>query len=153
MTLPAETFDEVLGLLTPVFAAAGYRKSARNFVALADGVARVIQFQSSQLKKPDEACFTFNALVTSTTFHDAYAGTPFPKNAASAEPVIQASIGKLMPDGEPIWWSLKPGVSAKLIANEVEGLLKESVFPFLTRFGGEAALLAELEKGADLPGF
>ncbi|MCA1828460.1 MAG: DUF4304 domain-containing protein [Myxococcales bacterium] len=153
MALPAQTFDEVLALLAPVFEKAGYRKSARNFVALADGVARIVQFQSSQLKKPDEASFTFNVLVTSTTFHEAYAGTPFPKNAASAEPVVQAGIGKLMPDGEPIWWSLKPGVSAKLVAGEVESLLKERVFPFLMRFESEQALLSQLEKSTDLPGF
>lgn len=153
MGLPAATFDEVLGLLAQVFEKAGYRKSARNFVAIGEGVARVIQFQTSQLKKPDEASFTFNVLVTSTAFHEAYAGTPFPKNAASAEPVVQASIGRLMPDGEPVWWSLAPGVSAKLIASEVEGLLKERVFPFLARFDSERALLDELEHGADLPGF
>ena len=153
MTLPAATLDEVLGLVTPVFAAAGYRKSARNFVALSDGVARVVQFQSSQLKKPDQACFTVNALVTSTAFHEAYAGTPFPKNAASAEPVVQAGIGRLMPDGEPIWWSLGPAVSARLVADEIGALLKETVFPFLERFESESALLAELEEGVDLPGF
>lgn len=153
MTLPAETLDEVLALVTPVFTAAGFRKSARNFVAASDGVVRVVQFQTSQLKKPEEAALTFHALVSSTAFHEAYAGTPFPKNAASAEPVVQASIGRLMPDGEPIWWSLKPGVSARLIAGEIEGLLKEVVFPFLKRFESERALLTELDKGADLPGF
>src|SRR5213075_1431348 len=112
---------------------------------------RIVQFQSSQLKKPDQASFTFNLLVTSTSFHEAYAGTPFPKNAASAEPVVQAAIGRFMPDGEPIWWSLKPGVGANLIANEVDALLKDRVFPFLARFESEAALLAQLEKATDLP--
>jgi len=153
MALPAQTFDEVLELLTPVFTSSGYRKAARNFVAMSDGVARIVQFQSSQLKKPDEASFTFNVLVASTAFHEAYAGTPFPKNAASSEPVVQAGVGRLMPDGEAIWWSLKPGVNAKLIATEIEGLLKERVLPFLSRFESEEALLNELEKGAELPGF
>ncbi|MGZ6142872.1 MAG: DUF4304 domain-containing protein [Myxococcales bacterium] len=153
MTTPARTLDEVLAQLTPLFGANGYRKSARNFVALAGGVARIVQFQTSQLKKEEEASFTFNLLVTSVAFHEQYAGTPFPKNVASAEPVVQAGIGRLTPDGEPIWWSLKPGVSASLIAGEVESLLKERALPFLARFGDEAALLDELEHGRDLPGF
>ena len=58
-----------------------------------------------------------------------------------------------MPDGEPIWWSLKPGVSSGLIAKEIEALLKDPVLPFLARFPSEAALLSELESGAVLPGF
>ena len=153
MTTPARTLDEVLARLTPLLAANGYRKSARNFVALEGGVARVVQFQTSQLKKPEEASFTLNVLVTSVAFHEQYAGTPFPKNVASAEPAVQAGIGRLMPDGEPIWWSLAPGVSANLIAAEVETLLNERALPFLARFPGEAALLEELERGGDLPGF
>lgn len=153
MTLPAEILDEVLAAITPALAAKGYRKSARTFVAQHGGVARVVQVQTNQLKKPDEASFTVNALVTSTAFHEAYTGKPFPKSAASAEPVVQAPIGRLMPDGEPVWWSLRPGVSAKLIAGEVQTLLEERVLPFLTRFPDEGTLLAELEKGEDLPGF
>ena len=116
MPTPAQTLDDVLAQLTPLFAAHGYRKSARYFIAFSHGVARVVQFQTSQLKKPDEASFTLNVLVMSVAFHETYAGRPFPKSAASAEPVVQAGIGRLMPDGEPIWWSLKPGVSAQLIA-------------------------------------
>jgi hypothetical protein len=153
MALPAQTLDEVLAAIAPLLAARGYRKSARNFVAQAEGVARVVQVQSSQLKKPEEASFTINALVTSVAFHEAYAGKPFPKNAGSAEPVVQAGIGRLMPDGEPLWWSLKPGVSAALVARDVEKLLEEKVLPFLARFASEAALLRELEKGDELPGF
>ena len=153
MTQPAQTLDEVLAQVSPLLTGAGFRKSARNFVALSDGVARIVQFQSSQLKKPDEASFTLNALVTSVSFHEAFAGAAFPKNAGSAEPVVQAPIGKLMPDGEPVWWSLRPGVSANLIARELSGLLKERVLPFLSRFSSEEALLRELESGADLPGF
>lgn len=153
MALPAGTLDEVIAAIAPPLAARGYRKSARNFVAQAEGVARVVQVQSSQLKKPEEASFTVSALVTSVAFHEAYAGKPFPKNAGSAEPVIQAGIGKLMPDGEPLWWSLKPGVSSALIAKDVQKLLEEKVLPFLARFGTEAALLRELEKGDELPGF
>jgi len=153
MTLPAQTLDEVLGAVTPLLAANGYRKSARNFVAQEGGIARIVQVQSSQLKKPDEASFTLNALVTSVAFHEAYAGTPFPKNAGSAEPVVQAGVGRLTPEGEALWWSLRPGVSVKLIASEIETLLKERVLPFLARFRTEAALLSELEKNADLPGY
>ncbi|HEY6910048.1 MAG TPA: DUF4304 domain-containing protein [Myxococcales bacterium] len=153
MALPAQTLDEVLAAIAPPLAAHGYRKSARNFVAQAEGVARVVQVQSSQLKKPEEASFTVNALVTSTAFHEAYAGKPFPKNAGSAEPVVQANVGRLTPDGEPVWWSLKPGVSAALVAKDVQKLLEEKVLPFLARFGSEAALLRELEKGDELPGF
>jgi uncharacterized protein DUF4304 len=153
MTAPAQILDEVLGSLNPLLAAAGYKKSARNYVALDDGVARVIQFQTSQLKKPEEASFTVNLFATSTAFHEAYTGEPFPKNVGTAEPVVQAGIGRLMPDGEPIWWSLRPGVSSALIAKEVETLLKDPVLPFLARFSGEAAILAELEKDAELPGF
>jgi hypothetical protein len=153
MALPAETLDEVLAAIAPLLAAQGYRKSARNFVAQADGVARVVQVQSHQLKKPEEASFTISALVMSVSFHEAYAGKPFPRNAGSAEPVIQAAIGRLLPEGEPLWWSLKPGVSAQLVAKDVHKLLEEKVLPFLARFGSEAALLRELEKGDELPGF
>ncbi len=155
MVLPApnEILDEVISRSGPLLAEAGYRKSARNFVAVADGVARVVQFQTSQLKKPDEAAFTLGVLVTSAVFHEAYTGKPFPKNAGTAEPVVQAGLGRLVPDGEPVWWSLKPGVSSKLIASEVEALLKDPVLPFLARFGGETALLRELEHGETLPGF
>jgi hypothetical protein len=67
--------------------------------------------------------------------------------------VIQGGIGKLMPDGEPLWWSLKPGVSAALVAKDVQKVLEENVLPFLARFGNEAALLEELGKGDELPGF
>ena len=116
-------------------------------------MARVVQVQSRQLKKPEEASFTINVLVASAAFHEAYAGTPFPKNAGSAEPVIQGGIGKLLPDGEPLWWSLKPGVSAALVAKDVQKVLEETVLPFLARFGSEAALLEELGHGDQLPGF
>jgi hypothetical protein len=143
----------VLSALTPLLTANGYRKSARNFVAQAGGVARVVQVQTRQLKKPDEASFTINALVASAAFHEAYAGTPFPRNAGSAEPVVQAGVGRLTTEGEPLWWSLRPGVSANLIAGEVRGLLERHVIPFLARFKTETALLSELEKGSDLPGF
>jgi hypothetical protein len=153
MTSPAETLDEVLAAVTPLLAANGYRKSARNFVAQEQGVARVVQVQTSQLKKPEEASFTVNALVTSVAFHEAYTGNSFPKSAASAEPVVQAGVGRLTPEGEPLWWSLEPGVSAKLIAGELQRLLEERVLPFLVRFRTEADLLAALEKGDDLPGF
>ena len=153
MSSPAEILDEVLASVASVLTPSGYRKSARNFVALADGVARVIQFQTSQLKKPDEARFTINLLVTSVPFYEVYADAPFPKNAASAEPVVVAGIGRLMPDGEPIWWSLDPRVSSTLVAKEVGALLAEHALPFLARFDGEEALLRELESGAALPGF
>lgn len=153
MTAPNQILDQVLAIVGPQLTAGGYRKSARNFVASADGVARVVQFQTSQLKKPEEASFTLGLLVTSVAFHEAYAGGPFPKNAGSAEPVIQAGLGRLMPDGEAVWWSLKPGVSSALIAKEVGALLADPLLPFLARFHSEAALLAELEHGDALPGF
>jgi hypothetical protein len=153
MAAPNETLEEVLASIAPLFTASGYKKSARNFVSQSDGVARVVLFQSSQLKKPDEATFTLNLAVTSVVFHETYSGKPFPKNVGTAEPVIQASIGKFMPDGEAVWWSLKPGVSSALIAQEVEALLKESILPFLARFPSETALLKELEHGESLPGF
>ncbi|HET9754433.1 MAG TPA: DUF4304 domain-containing protein [Myxococcales bacterium] len=152
-TTPTQVLDEVLGALTPLLSAKGYRKSARNFVAQEGGVARVVQVQTRQLKRPEEASFTLNALVASAAFHEAYAGTPFPRNAGAAEPVVQAGVGRLTPEGEPLWWSLRPGVSASLIAGELEAALKERVLPFLARFRTEDALLSELEKGADLPGF
>ena len=152
MTSPAQILDDVLSRLAPLFEANGYRKSARNFVAQEGGVARIVQFQTSQLKKPEEAAFTFNVLVTSATFHEKYAGTPFPKNAASSEPVVHAGIGRL--NGEDaIWWSLRPGVSADLVAKEVQSLLTEKALPFLARFRTEAMLLDELQGGAGLPGF
>jgi hypothetical protein len=153
MSSPAEILDDVIASVAPVLTASGYKKSARNFVALADGVARVIQFQTSQLKKPDEATFTVNLLVTSVRFYEAYANAPFPKNPASAEPVVAAGIGRLLPDGEAVWWSLEPRVSSTLIAKEVSSLLAEHALPFLARFDGEEALLRELESGAALPGF
>jgi hypothetical protein len=153
MSSPAEILDEVLAAVAPQLTAGGYKKSARNFVALADGAARVVQFQTSQLKKPDEAKFTINLLVTSVAFYEAYADAPFPKNAASAEAVVSAGIGKLMPDEEAIWWSLEPRVSSALIAKEVSALLTEHALPFLARFESEDALLKELESGAALPGF
>lgn len=154
MSSPVQVLDEVLALLQPQLAAQGYLKSARNFVALSpDGVARILQSQSSQLKKPAEACFTINVLVTARSFHEAYSGKPFPKNAASAEPVVQAGLGRLLPDGETLWWSLAPGVSAKLIAQEVGGLLASAALPFLAHFTSEAGLAAQLERGDDLPGF
>jgi hypothetical protein len=112
-----------------------------------------VQFVTRQLKKPDEASFTVNVAVVSVAFHEAYAGTPFPKNAGSAEPVVQAGIGRLLPDDEPIWWSLKPGVSSRLIVTELQKLLEDPVLPFLDRFRSEAALLEELENGDALPGF
>lgn len=150
---PAQTLDDVLLQLSPLFQRHGYRKSARTFVALDDGVARVVQVQTNQLKKPEEASFTINALVTSVAFHEAYTGKKFPKSAASAEPVVQANVGRLMPDDEMVWWSLREGVSAKLIAGEVASLLEQHVLPFLDRFRGEQALLDELAKGDELPGF
>jgi hypothetical protein len=155
MDLPApnEILDDVLTRLHPLLTGAGFRKSARNFVAAEDGVARVVQFQTSQLKKPDEAAFTLGVLVTSEVFHEVYTGKPFPRNAGTAEPVLQAGLGRLLPDGEPLWWSLKPGVSTALIAGEVEALLRDPVLPFLARFESEAALLRELEHGDALPGF
>lgn len=153
MSSPLEILDDVLVRVTPLLAGRGYRKSARNFVALADGVARIVQFQTSQLKKPEEASFTVNVLVTSTAFHEAYSGKAFPKNAGSAEPVVQAGVGRLLPDGEAVWWSLRPGVSSALVAGEVLALLEDPVLPFLERFGSEAALLQELEKAEALPGF
>jgi hypothetical protein len=152
-TAPNQILDEVLDSVAPLLTASGYKKAARSFVTLTDGVARVIQFQTSQLKKPEEASFTLSLLVTSVVFHEAFAGKPFPRNVGSAEPVIQAAIGRLMPDGEPVWWSLKPGVSSGLIAKEVQALLRDPVLPFLARFHSEAALLDELERGEALPGF
>jgi hypothetical protein len=148
-----EILEEVLDALAPVLEQAGYRKSARNYVGAGDGVSRVIQFQTSQLKKPEEASFTLNFFITSPAFHEAYTGKKFPKSAGSGEPVVQGGIGKLMPDGEAIWWSLAPEVSSKLIAGEVETLLKEKLFPFLLRFPSENALLTELMHGDALPGF
>jgi hypothetical protein len=153
MSSPAEILDEVLAAVAAQLTAAGYKKSARNFVALGDGVARVVQFQTSQLKKPDEAKFTINLLVTSVSFYEAYADAPFPKNATSAEAVVSAGIGRLMPDEEAIWWSLEPHVSSALIAKEASALLTERALPFLARFDSEDALLRELESGAALPGF
>jgi hypothetical protein len=150
---PVDVLDEVIAALAPLLAAAGYRKSARTFVAQDDSVSRVVQFQTSQLKKPEEAKFTLAVAVTSVPFHEAYAGKPFPRNAGSAEPVIQAALGRLMPDGEAVWWSLSPDASSQLIAKEVEGLLRETVLPFLARFSTEEALLDELQKGQPLPGF
>ena len=151
---PAQVLDDVLARVGPRLAAGGYRKSARTFAAIADGVARAVIFQTSQLKKPDEATFTLSLLVTAIPFHEAYTGKAFPKNAASGEPVVQASIGRLMPDGEEIWWSLKPGVSSALIAREIDTLLTEVVLPFLARFQSGDALLAELSENGDaLPGF
>jgi hypothetical protein len=47
MSSPAEILDEVLAAVAPQLTAGGYKKSARNFVAFADGVARVVQFQTS----------------------------------------------------------------------------------------------------------
>ncbi len=152
-TPPNQILDEVIGSVISLLAEGGYRKTARNFVALADGVARVVQFQTSQLKKPDQASFTLAVVITSEAFHEAYTGTPFPKNAGSAETVIQAGLGRLLPDGEPIWWSLKPGVSSSLIAKEVEALLRDPVLPFLSRFRTQAELLNELTDGERLPGF
>jgi hypothetical protein len=148
-----EILDEVLAALAPLFEQHGYRKSARNYVSLGDGVARVIQFQTSQLKKPEEASFTLNFFVTSPAFHEAYTGKKFPKSAGSGEPVVQGGIGKLMPDGEPVWWSLAPNVSSKLIAGEVTQLLNDKLFPFLQRFPDEKTLLGELMHGESLPGF
>ena len=153
MTTPIEILDEVLTSVSPLLVANGYRKSARSFFALKDGVGRVVQFQTSQLKKPEEAKFTLSLLVTSVAFHEAYTGKAFPKNPGSAEPVVQAAIGRLMPDGEHVWWSLKPDVSSALITKDVEGLLKDLALPFLARFRSEAALLDELERGKGLPGF
>ena len=153
MSEPVEILDQALASVAPVLLAGGYKKSGRNFVALGDGVARVVQFQTSQLKKPEEASFTFNLLVTSVSFYEAYADAPFPKNVASAEPVVSAGIGRLMPDGEAIWWSLDPRVSGALIAKEALALLQERALPFLARFESEEALLRELDSGADLPGF
>ena len=100
-----------------------------------------------------QASFTASVFVTSVAFHEAYAGKPFPKNPGSAEPVVQAGIGRLLPGREDVWWSLKPGVSGGLIAAEVSALLREHALPFLARFGSEAALLAELDSGEELPGF
>src|SRR4051812_45488993 len=153
MTAPAETLDEVLIAVARPLIASGYRKSARTFVTQQEGVARVVQVQTSQLKKPEEASFTVNALVTSVAFHEAYTGKPFPKSAGSAEPVVQAGIGWFTPDGEPLWWGLAPGVSVKLIAGELQPLLEQRLLPFLARFRNEAALLSELERGEDVPGF
>ena len=92
MTTPNQILDEVVSSITPLFATSGYKKSARAFVALEGGVARVVQLQTSQLKKPEEAKFTLNLLVASVAFQEAYAGKPFPKNPASAEAVVQAPI-------------------------------------------------------------
>jgi hypothetical protein len=153
MSAPVEILEEVLTAVAPLLSASGYKKSARNFVALQDGVARVVQFPTSRLKRPEEASFTMNLLVASVAFFEAYADAPFPKNVASAEPVVAAGIGRLMPDGEPIWWSLDPRVSSALIAKEVEVLLRDRALPFLARFDSEDALLRELESGAALPGF
>lgn len=153
MAAPNEILDEVLAAIAPHLAENGYKKSARNFVAAGEGVMRVILFQTSQLKKPEEATFTVNVAVTSVAFHEAYSGKPFPKNAGTAEPVIQAGVGRFMPDHEAVWWSLNPRVSSALIATEVREILDGSILPFLTRFKTEAALLAELEHGETLPGF
>jgi hypothetical protein len=153
MSTPAEILDEALATVAPLLTAAGYKKSGRNFVALGDGVARIVQFQTSQLKKPDEASFTINLLATSVAFFEAYADGPFPKNAASAEPVVRVGIGGLLPEGEAIWWSLEPRVSSALIAKEVAALLEERAIPFLARFESDDALLKELESDGDLPGY
>jgi len=153
MSTPTEILDEVLASVAPLLTAAGYKKSGRNFVAAGDGVARIVQVQTSQLKKPEEASFTINVLATSIAFYEAYAEAPFPKNAASAEPVVTAGIGRLTPEGEAIWWSLEPRVSSALIAKELATLLKEKALPFLARFESEDALLRELESGETLPGY
>ncbi|HEX4385890.1 MAG TPA: DUF4304 domain-containing protein [Myxococcales bacterium] len=153
MDAPNDILDEVLATLTPLFTQSGYKKSARNFVSMSEGLARIVLFQTSQLKKPEEATFTLNIAVTSVAFHEAYSGRPFPKNAGTAEPVIQSGIGRFMPDGEPVWWSLKPGVSSTLISDEVEQLLRGPILRFLARFPNETALLKELEHGDQLPGF
>jgi hypothetical protein len=150
---PNQILDEVLGKVTSLLGESDYKKSARNFIAVEDGVARVVLFQTNQLKKPEQARFTLGVLITSVAFHEAYSGAPFPKNPGSAEPVVQAGVGQLLPGGEQVWWSLKPGVSSRLIAQEVEALLRDPVLPFLARFTSEATLLDELEHGAGLPGF
>jgi hypothetical protein len=152
MATPNEILDDVLASVAPLLEQNGYRKSARSFAALSDGVGRVIQLQTSQLKKPGEASFTLNFFVTSVAFHEAYTGKKFPRSAGSGEPVLQGGVGKLV-DGEPIWWSLSPDVSGRLIADEVRKLLEVNVLPFLARFPSEAALLTELQKGDSLPGF
>jgi len=153
MRTPTEILDEVLAAVAPLLTAAGYKKSGRNFVAAGDGVSRVVQVQTSQLKKPEEASFTINLLATSVAFYEAYAEAPFPKNAASAEPVVTAGIGRLTPEGEAIWWSLDPRVSSALVAKEVGALLQERALPFLGRFESEDALLRELESGEAVPGY
>ena len=153
MPTPTETLDQVIAAVAPLFAEHGYRKSARTFVNLQEGVARVVAFQTSQLKKPEEAKFTLGLQVTSVAFHEAYSGKAFPKNAGSAEPVVQVAIGRLMPDGENVWWSLGPEVSPVLTAKDVEALVRDPLLPFLARFPNETALLKELERGEGLPGF
>jgi hypothetical protein len=153
MSTPSEILDEVLASVAPLLTAAGYKKSGRNFVAAGDDVARIVQVQTSQLKKPDEATFTINLLATSVAFYEAYAEAPFPKNPASAEAVVTAGIGRLTPEGEAVWWSLEPRVSSALVAKEVAALLQERALPFLARFESEDALLRELESGDALPGF
>ena len=148
-----EILDQVMQSVAPLLTGKGYRKSARSFVAETDGVARLLQFQTSQLNKPEEAAFTLSLSVHSGAFHEAYTGKPFPKNRSTSEPVVAAKIGRLLPDGEDVWWSLKPGVSPALVSREVDALLREHALPFLDRFSSEAALLQELEHGEGLPGF
>ncbi len=43
--IPAQILDEVIRSVSALLLGGGYKKSARSFVSIADGVARVIQFR------------------------------------------------------------------------------------------------------------
>lgn len=147
-----QTLDEVIAAITPTLLAAGYTKSARNFHSESSGVVRLVQVETSQLEKPDQACFTINLSVTSPKFHEAYTQKPFPKNIGSAEPVVQTTLGKLLPEGDDVWWPVEPD-KVHLIIKDLGAALETHGLPFLARFPSEDALLAALEGKAPPPGF
>jgi hypothetical protein len=94
---------------------------------------------------PESAEFTINLKIGWAYFHEIWAGTPFPKNPGSAEPILSQRIGRLMPGKRDHWWEITPKSDVDRVAPQVTKAVTELGLPFLDRHA-DFQMLASVAK-------
>jgi len=134
----------------PLLKASGYRKIARSFHAPADGLFKVVQFQTSPWNTPDSAQFTVNLNIVLPYFHEKWTGLSFPRNPGSAAPIITQRIGQLMAGKRDLWWEVTPTSNIQSISIQVGAALTEHGLPFLDQHSTCDSLVQEAERKVSL---
>lgn len=130
----------------PFLKEAGYRKLARSFNVARGGLFKVVQFQASMWNTPDSARFTINLMIVLPYFHEKWTGQTFPKNPASAAPVLSQRIGHLIPENRDYWWEVTPETNVERVASHVKDALSDQGLPFLDRHADVQVLIEAAER-------